>query len=68
MLHGSLRVQDYQLDIQSHAGLAHYPEHGQCPETLMRRAEIARQLAKKPAKRALFSSHGLNSVRPIGLN
>jgi len=47
MLHGSLRVQDYQLDIQSHAGLAHYPEHGQCPETLMRRAEIARQLAKK---------------------
>lgn len=47
MLHGSLRVQNYQLDIQSHAGLAHYPEHGQCPETLMRRAEIARQLAKK---------------------
>ena len=47
MLHGSLRVHDYQLDIQSHAGLAHYPEHGQCPETLMRRAEIARQLAKK---------------------
>lgn len=47
MLHGSLRVQNYQLDIQSHAGLAHYPEHGQCPDTLMRRAEIARQLAKK---------------------
>lgn len=47
LLHGSLRVQNYQLDIQSHAGLAHYPEHGQCPETLMRRAEIARQLAKK---------------------
>lgn len=47
ILQGSLRVQNYQLDIQSHAGLAHYPEHGQCPETLMRRAEIARQLAKK---------------------
>ena len=47
LLHSSLRVQNYQLDIQSHAGLAHYPEHGQCPETLMRRAEIARQLAKK---------------------
>ncbi|WP_334119977.1 bifunctional diguanylate cyclase/phosphodiesterase [Limnobacter sp.] len=47
LLQGSLRVHNYQLDIQSHAGLAHYPEHGQCPETLMRRAEIARQLAKK---------------------
>jgi diguanylate cyclase (GGDEF)-like protein len=47
ILHSSLRVQNYQLDIQSHAGLAHYPEHGQCPETLLRHAEIARQLAKK---------------------
>ncbi|HEX4856798.1 MAG TPA: diguanylate cyclase, partial [Limnobacter sp.] len=47
LLQGSLRVQDYQLDIQSHAGLAHYPDHGHCPETLLRRAEIARQLAKK---------------------
>lgn len=47
LLHGSLRVHNYQLDIQSHAGIAHYPEHGQCAETLMRRAEIARQLAKK---------------------
>lgn len=47
LLHGSLRVQNYQLDIQSHAGLAHYPEHGECPDSLMRRAEIARQLAKK---------------------
>jgi diguanylate cyclase (GGDEF)-like protein len=47
ILHGSLRVQNYQLEIQSHAGLAHYPEHGQCPETLLRHAEIARQLAKK---------------------
>ncbi|MCR2745758.1 GGDEF domain-containing phosphodiesterase [Limnobacter parvus] len=47
LMHGSLRVHNYQLDIQSHAGIAHYPEHGQCHETLMRRAEIARQLAKK---------------------
>mgnify|MGYP006143425981 CR=1 FL=1 len=47
LLQGSLRVNNYQLDIQSHAGIAHYPEHAQCPETLMRRAEIARQLAKK---------------------
>jgi diguanylate cyclase (GGDEF)-like protein len=47
LLQGSLRVQDYQLEIQSHAGLAHYPEHGQCAESLLRRAEIARQLAKK---------------------
>lgn len=47
LMHGSLRVQNYQLDIQSHAGIAHYPEHGQCQDTLMRRAEIARQLAKK---------------------
>ncbi|MFN7506258.1 MAG: diguanylate cyclase domain-containing protein, partial [Limnobacter sp.] len=47
ILHSTLRVQNYQLEIQSHAGLAHYPEHGQCPETLMRHAEIARQLAKK---------------------
>lgn len=47
LLNSSMRIQGYQLDIQSHAGLAHYPEHGQCPDTLMRRAEIARQLAKK---------------------
>lgn len=47
ILQGSLRVSNYQLDIQSHAGIAHYPEHGQCPDTLLRRAEIARQLAKK---------------------
>lgn len=47
LLNSSMRVQNYQLDIQSHAGVAHYPEHGQCPDTLMRRAEIARQLAKK---------------------
>lgn len=47
LLHGTVRVKDYQLDIQSHAGIAHYPEHGECPETLIRRAEIARQLAKK---------------------
>lgn len=47
LLQSSIRVKDYQLDIQSHAGVAHYPEHGHCAETLLRRAEIARQLARK---------------------
>ena len=47
LLHSTMKVQGYLLDIQCHAGLAHYPEHGQCPDTLMRRAEVARQLAKK---------------------
>lgn len=40
-----IRVEGYQIDIQCHAGLVHYPEHGQCPNTLVRRVELARQLA-----------------------
>ncbi|WP_370261390.1 putative bifunctional diguanylate cyclase/phosphodiesterase [Limnobacter sp.] len=47
LLQGELRLRHHKLDLQGHAGIAHYPEHGQCAEALLRRAEIARQLAKK---------------------
>ncbi|HEX5485755.1 MAG TPA: EAL domain-containing protein, partial [Limnobacter sp.] len=43
----TVHVKGYTLDIQSHAGIAHFPQDGDSPETLLRRAEIARQLAKK---------------------
>lgn len=46
-LNNTVRVAGYTLDIQSHAGIAHFPQDGDSPETLLRRAEIARQLAKK---------------------
>ncbi|WP_288108695.1 GGDEF domain-containing phosphodiesterase [Limnobacter sp.] len=46
-LNNTVHVAGYTLDIQSHAGIAHFPQDGDSPETLLRRAEIARQLAKK---------------------
>ncbi|HEX4880351.1 MAG TPA: EAL domain-containing protein [Limnobacter sp.] len=47
LLQSDLRLKNYKLDIQGYAGIAHYPEHGQCADSLLRRAEIARQLARK---------------------
>lgn len=47
LMQGSVRVGSYLLDIQSHAGVALYPEHGEHAEHLLRRSEIARQLACK---------------------
>lgn len=41
-----IRVEGYQIDIQCHAGVVHYPENGQCPNALVRRVELARQLAR----------------------
>lgn len=53
LMQGSIRVGNYILDIQSHAGIAHYPEHGEHAEHLLRRAEIARQLACKTGQTAI---------------
>ena len=47
MLNSSVIVGPYNLDLECHAGLAHFPFDGETPETLLRRAEVARQLAKK---------------------
>ncbi|HEX4842970.1 MAG TPA: EAL domain-containing protein [Limnobacter sp.] len=47
LLQGVIRLKNYNLDVQGHAGIAHFPEHGQCHESLLRRAEIARQMARK---------------------
>ncbi len=41
-----IRIEGYQIDIQCHAGVVHYPQHGQCPDILVRRVELARQLAR----------------------
>ncbi|MDX1668507.1 MAG: EAL domain-containing protein, partial [Limnobacter sp.] len=42
-----INVGPHCFDIQGHAGLALYPTHGQDADTLLRRSEVARQLAKK---------------------
>lgn len=47
LMQGSVRVGSYMLDIHSHGGVALFPQHGEHPEHLLRRAEIARQLARK---------------------
>lgn len=46
LFHTLLRTTGYLIDIQCHAGVAHYPEHGKCPNALVRRVELARQLAR----------------------
>ncbi|MDH4396770.1 MAG: EAL domain-containing protein [Limnobacter sp.] len=47
LLIGELKISGHFLDLECHAGIAHFPEHGENPESLLRRAEIARQIAKK---------------------
>lgn len=46
-LFGELKINGHYLDLECHAGIAHFPQHGENPESLLRRAEIARQIAKK---------------------
>lgn len=47
LLFGELKINGHFLDLECHAGIAHFPQHGENPESLLRRAEIARQIAKK---------------------
>lgn len=47
LMHSKIKVSQYTLEIQCHSGLSIYPSHGVDAETLVRRSEVARQLAIK---------------------
>lgn len=47
LMHSKIKVSQYTLEIQCHSGLSIYPAHGVDAETLVRRSEVARQLAIK---------------------
>ncbi|MFN4328943.1 MAG: putative bifunctional diguanylate cyclase/phosphodiesterase [Limnobacter sp.] len=53
LLKGAVRVDDYTLDLETHAGYAHYPAHAQHPDQLLKCAELARQVAQKTGQAAL---------------
>lgn len=47
LMHSKIKVSQYTLEIQCHSGLSIFPAHGADAETLVRRSEVARQLAIK---------------------
>lgn len=47
MLQCDIQLQGHTVDLDCHAGVAHFPQHGQNAELLLRRAEMARHFAKK---------------------
>ncbi|HEX4918496.1 MAG TPA: EAL domain-containing protein [Limnobacter sp.] len=70
LLRSRLRYQRHDLEVQGHAGIAHYPEHSECAESLLRRAEIARLLAIKTRQTHLefeprFEQHSANRLQLI---
>lgn len=53
LLRSTVRIAGHQFEVHGRAGIAFYPEHGQSTGMLLRRAEVARQLAKKTHRLAI---------------
>ena len=48
-----INVEGFNVDINLHAGIAYFPEHGETPHVLTRRAAVARFLAAQTHSRVL---------------